>query len=320
MEDTSEVIERLHILLLSAFFGIFFSWIAWTQGFYRIYEKNEHSEINFVHVIGAFFIFFFVEFLLIPLIFLGWLSWEQGAIVNTRKVNIDPISQGWLNLIGIVIALICMAIYLLDLNKPLRQAVLGKAAFQGVGRAISDLLKGAMTWLLCYPWIGVISQAIALFLLLVYHGPQREQVAVKHLKFTISDPLLFWPTVIAVISLVPMLEETLFRGFLQTWLKKILNTGKAILVTSVVFTCFHFSTSQGINNIELLASLFLLSCYLGFIYEKQQSLWASIGLHGTFNAISVGMIIFSELELAKKLNTKDVTGIFSYFQAVFINS
>ncbi|MBI3211827.1 MAG: CPBP family intramembrane metalloprotease [Simkania negevensis] len=53
-------------------------------------------------------------------------------------------------------------------------------------------------------------------------------------------------------------------------------------------TLFHLSSSQGVGNI----SLFIFALYLGFLYEKQCSLFASIALHMTFNSISVIRILF----------------------------
>jgi uncharacterized protein len=65
----------------------------------------------------------------------------------------------------------------------------------------------------------------------------------------------------------------------------------SILLASLIFAFFHFSYSQGIDNIEVITSLFVFSCFLGFVYERQQSLWASVGLHALFNAISVVLIV-----------------------------
>ena len=156
----------------------------------------------------------------------------------------------------------------------------------------ADFLMGSLTWVIAYPWIVVVGQLLAVLIAFIYSGPLPDQVAVKHLKDLSQHPILFSLTALAVFSLVPMIEELLFRGFLQSWLKNKMNRFQAIILTSLIFASFHFSSSQGIENIEFVFSLFLLSCFLGFIKERQQSLWASIGLHSTFNFISILMIIF----------------------------
>jgi membrane protease YdiL (CAAX protease family) len=106
-------------------------------------------------------------------------------------------------------------------------------------------------------------------------------------------PWLFWSSVILIVTLVPFLEEVLFRGFLQTWLRRVVGVSGAIWLTALTFALFHFSTSQGADNVELISSLFVLGCFLSFLRERQRSLWAPIGLHAAFNAISILMIYTS---------------------------
>ena len=67
---------------------------------------------------------------------------------------------------------------------------------------------------------------------------------------------------------------------------------KAIVFSALCFALFHYAPSQGMGNISLLATLFLFALFLGFIYERQASLFASIGLHMTFNAVSTFRILF----------------------------
>jgi membrane protease YdiL (CAAX protease family) len=72
-----------------------------------------------------------------------------------------------------------------------------------------------------------------------------------------------------------------------------LGTKAAILLTSLAFALFHYSGSQEIGNVSLIASLFTFALFLGFIYEKQSSLFASIGLHMTFNLASALRILLA---------------------------
>ena len=91
----------------------------------------------------------------------------------------------------------------------------------------------------------------------------------------------------------PLLEEFLFRGLFQTWIKKHLGVKAAILIASLCFALFHVSVAHGVGNLSLVPSLFVFSCFLGFIYERQKSLFASIVLHTTFNLVSTLRIIFT---------------------------
>jgi membrane protease YdiL (CAAX protease family) len=107
----------------------------------------------------------------------------------------------------------------------------------------------------------------------------------------VGDPILTIVSVLAIVVLVPVIEELLFRGFLQSWLVSRFTPFTSIALSSAIFTMVHFSPSQGIANAELMTGLFLLALFLGYLYQRQGSLWASIGLHCTFNAVSVTMIL-----------------------------
>jgi membrane protease YdiL (CAAX protease family) len=98
-----------------------------------------------------------------------------------------------------------------------------------------------------------------------------------------------------VIGIVPVLEELLFRGFLQGAFRRFFSVRTAILFSSFIFALFHFSLGQGVNNMTILVSLFILSLFLGFLKERQGNLWGSIAMHMTFNAISVAMILNQDL-------------------------
>jgi hypothetical protein len=110
---------------------------------------------------------------------------------------------------------------------------------------------------------------------------------------TIDSPFMLSIALFTIIIAAPVTEEFIFRGMLQNWLKTKLGTKSAIITTSACFALFHLSSSQGLGNISLALSLFSFACFLGFIYEKKGSLYASIGLHMTFNAVSTLRILFS---------------------------
>ncbi len=64
-----------------------------------------------------------------------------------------------------------------------------------------------------------------------------------------------------------------------------------ISLSSMVFAFCHFALSQQIENIEILVSIFVLSLFLGYLYEREGNLWAPIGLHAMFNAVTFAVIL-----------------------------
>ncbi len=158
---------------------------------------------------------------------------------------------------------------------------------------IKDLGFGFLSWVISFPVVLFVGEIFDFLIFLIF-GPQHyEQVAVHYLKMSLSSSFLFAIALFTVVIAAPVLEELLFRGFLLNFLKRYLGRMAAIILTSIAFSLFHFSTSQNLGNIPLVASLFTLALFLGFIYERQRSLFAPIFLHMTFNIVSILRILIA---------------------------
>ncbi len=279
-----ELDQYLFGLITLICIGLFISWYASKCGYYQLPQSASSSVLISIPgelVFLAFLIFFIVELVLVPGVYLSW----KELVGDT--VMADSNGKSWMNMIGTVL----LSIVLWGFCRRLDPVYFNQVWGQSTTNRFFNWLMGAMTWLIAYPWVMVIGQFMTLVLSLFGYDSHHDQVAVEQVKEALSDPLLLTVTVIVVVGIVPFIEELLFRGFLQTWLKFFLGRYQAIAVTSLIFASFHFSTSQGIENIEFLLALFVLSCYLGFIRERQNSLWASIGLHSTFNLITITFLI-----------------------------
>jgi membrane protease YdiL (CAAX protease family) len=86
--------------------------------------------------------------------------------------------------------------------------------------------------------------------------------------------------VVFAVVIVPIFEEMLFRGFLQTTLRSLTaRPWAAIFLTSALFSLLHPLTH--------VPALFCLSIGLGYAYERSGSLFRPIFMHIFFNGISV---------------------------------
>lgn len=95
-----------------------------------------------------------------------------------------------------------------------------------------------------------------------------------------TDLILQIMAVAAVVVVVPVFEEMLFRGFLQTAIRSVTQSPWAgIVLTSALFSILHPPTH--------IPALFCLSCGLGYAYERSGSLFRSIFMHILFNGLSV---------------------------------
>ncbi len=83
---------------------------------------------------------------------------------------------------------------------------------------------------------------------------------------------------LAIIA-VPLLEEILFRGFLFRLLIKKYGMATAVVASSLIFAAYH-----GLEKGSLI-DIFLFSLVACYVYNKSQSIWASIVMHSVNNAI-----------------------------------
>ena len=89
-------------------------------------------------------------------------------------------------------------------------------------------------------------------------------------------------TVVAVIG--PVIEEIVFRGLLQPYLKARRGVGLALVITSLAFAAIHFIPA-------LLAVFFVMGLAFGLVAEKSRSLYPAILLHSLNNAVSVLLVV-----------------------------
>jgi membrane protease YdiL (CAAX protease family) len=86
---------------------------------------------------------------------------------------------------------------------------------------------------------------------------------------------------IAAATTFPFMEEVVFRGVIQTELKKRFGAIAAVLVTSTLFGFYHYEGTLEIARIGVLCCAGLV---FGIVRERTDSLGAPIAVHGLYNA------------------------------------
>jgi len=84
-------------------------------------------------------------------------------------------------------------------------------------------------------------------------------------------------------------EELLYRGVVQKYLYDYVSERQAVVAASAIFALVHYGQYADPNPIRMavsLATVFILSLGLGYIYLRTDSLTVPILVHGAFNAIS----------------------------------
>lgn len=235
---------------------------------------------TFLHVLGAFAIYFF--FGLIIALFSVTIFQFGGFEASIARVS-------WISFITAGGVLLGLLLLFRLISKPVRMEIWGRKC------SSRDLLISLATWVVAFPLVTCVGQILTLLVYFIFHVHQLpDQIAVKLVKLSFEHPLYFLMNAISIIVFAPLIEEILFRGFFQNYLRRFLSSKIAISVTSIFFAFLHYASDQKFANIPLLGSLFVFSCFLGFIYERQRSLSASISLHVIFNFLSLATLYFFE--------------------------
>lgn len=252
--------------------------IALKWGYFELPQKLSSQQEDALSLKDCcqLFLLFLAFFATAPL----FLYWQFAEDLKKKDMEF----LGWINL-GFVAsaAVILFAFSLLKWNKV-------KTLFK-TSHFFKDIALGISSWFIAFPFAMAFSSLIV-YVLTVHFGYELdEQVAVIQFKNSLAYPTLFKISLIAVVFIIPILEELIFRGFLQTALAYSFSPLISVILSAALFSLFHFSKSQGMNNLNILCALFVLALFLGFLRLRQNNIWSSVALHATFNAVSIGMIL-----------------------------
>jgi len=269
--------------VFSAVAALIVLWAAIRMGFFysRQGKKNLVDQPTLLLVAGAFLIYFgictFTPSLLLK-IFSNWMlnrSIELSALLNFLTGG------------AIIVA---FALYMQAIYRPITQSILGSAQLKDLK---TNILIALTACLVAYPLVICIGQILEIAVYLIFHTLQiPDQVAILFLKTTFGKPLYFFFATVSIIIFAPLIEELLFRGFLQSYLRRYMAAPWAIAISSLSFAFFHYSKDQGLGNIPIIGSLFVLANFLGFVYERQRTLLAPMILHAIFNMLSITNLYF----------------------------
>jgi membrane protease YdiL (CAAX protease family) len=147
------------------------------------------------------------------------------------------------------------------------------------GQPFRDLRFGALGGMALY----VVSFIAGIIILLVGqailgHPPSQPD----QIPDSVQQGSFLWSGVVVVIA-APIGEETFFRGFLYRGLRRRFSVWPAVLISSAAFALIHGAPI-------LILALFPVGIGLALIYERRQSLVASIAAHAVFNLIGIVVI------------------------------
>lgn len=184
-----------------------------------------------------------------------------------------------------------------------------KEKFIEVGLQIKNRKKDIAIGIL----FGLIIMTIAYFGLAA-----SKEIVFSKLNFNFQE--LFLTTVL--FTLVAILEEVLFRGYIQKNLMLSFNKYVALIVASAIFALMH-GANPNISLFSLLG-LFLAGMALGATYMYTKNLWYPIAFHFSWNLFQSllgfnvsGQDIYSIIEFTVPENNKINGGQFGFEGSIF---
>lgn len=140
----------------------------------------------------------------------------------------------------------------------------------------------------------IILAGFVINLISSYYGqaPQMQEIVqwvLEEKSVFVLGSLIFFGVVVA-----PVMEEIMFRGFLQPALKNSLGRRYAITITASLFAAVHM-------DIFAFLQIFILGMLLGYLYEKTQTLVASIVVHILHNSLTLVFLLYFKFFMKGKI-------------------
>ena len=128
----------------------------------------------------------------------------------------------------------------------------------------------------CIQWLGQVNEQLPLpdFI----RSFEESQMALIEKVLQVETGLLFNLVVLAITP--AFCEEILFRGYIQRQAERGTGVVAGILFSGIVFGLYHLRLSQALP-------LCVLGLYLAWLAWRTGSLWASIVVHFSNNAIAI---------------------------------
>jgi len=149
----------------------------------------------------------------------------------------------------------------------------------GSFRAIA---AGLVAYLIAIPGILGLIPLWGWILELVGHTQVPQDIALRFAALSPAEQLL--PLVLGVL-IQPLLEELVFRSFLQPLLVQNFREVAGVALTSFVFAALH--------GPDLFLPIFALSCLLGAVMLRTQNLYAVWAMHALNNGIMFAVLVAS---------------------------
>ncbi|KZE46619.1 metal-dependent membrane protease [Brevibacillus parabrevis] len=126
----------------------------------------------------------------------------------------------------------------------------------------------------------VVTNPIADWFGLSLSSEREQQIEKEIVTAKDTDMLAAVASLVVIGIMVPIAEEILFRGVIQTYLVRRVGAVAGIVLSSLWFALLHI-------DVALFAPLFVIGLGLGFLRHRYQSIWGAVVLHAVNNMMGV---------------------------------
>ncbi|MBI2870385.1 MAG: CPBP family intramembrane metalloprotease [Candidatus Omnitrophica bacterium] len=150
-----------------------------------------------------------------------------------------------------------------------------------------SLAWGGVGYLCILPVFALsVSIVMGVAKLIQYEPPTHPLVTVFVAE---ESPITHAFSLILGLGVGPVVEELFFRGFCYAALKASYGVGRAIVVSSLLFSVLHWNPFSALP-------IFCLGVALAYLYEKTGTLTASIAMHAIHNGLLIlGLLLMKRL-------------------------
>jgi membrane protease YdiL (CAAX protease family) len=228
---------------------------------------------------------------LVPLLL--WFGAVSMTVVMVQKLT--PGLQGWQeifrdHLVMSIGAVVTMAAMMFLAHVHFARGLKGFGL--NIKTIAKDFVMAILNLLATWP-LMMAAITMTMFFARLLSGQDYQMQQHQQLEMITENPQLPLRIMIVFVAVViaPLLEEMMFRGFVQTTIRSYFNIRNsawpAIAASSVFFAIMHADPGHW-------PTLFVLGLCLGYSYEKSGSLFRPIFIHFFFNAYSIAAALLME--------------------------
>lgn len=158
----------------------------------------------------------------------------------------------------------------------------------GLSMSAKDITPGLLAIVLAWPIVQCAALLVA-WITIKLGGSAPDDVAHSTLEALKDDPKDVWAISMAAAAVIgaPLVEEFVFRGCLQSALRKLFGGAWiAILASAALFAGMHVEMFKD-GRWHAVAALFVFGISLGFAFERTKKFAVPVVMHVVFNLVNI---------------------------------